>query len=158
MSRPTLIIPQYPGNKQNLAMNSQSIKRPALAIKSITGQTQFLVPVANSAMKNKLLVVPKKQVINYLKPMVKLSPNTSADISKSCSSTSKSCSGSAQSPHSTSILIRANSKSPKVPQTKSLGSGRPTVTKMTDKQMKDHFMLCLGMAKRRSGDKSVITD
>ena len=142
ISRPALIIPQL-GNKQSLAINSQSIKRPALAIKSITGQTQFLVPVANSSMKNKLLVVPKKNVINYMKPMVKLAPNLSAETKGQSAQPLKS-STNAQTPHSTSLLIRSNSKSPKVPQLKSFSTSR-TAPKLTDKQVKDHFMMSLGM-------------
>jgi len=149
--RPALIIPQL-GPKQSVAINTQSIKRPALAIKSITGQTQFLVPVSNSSMKNKLLVVPKQKVLNYLKPVVKMPTISSSSLSSTTttssitSSSALKSSTNAQQLHSTSILIRSNtSKSPtKVPLVKSLNNSR-TPTKLTDKQMKDHFMMSLGM-------------
>ncbi|XP_054155975.1 PHD finger protein 21A-like isoform X1 [Oppia nitens] len=84
-NRPALIIPKLTTSGHRVIGNVQtsggigghhhnhqaftSNKRPALAIKSITGQTQFLVPVANSGGKNKLVVVPKQKVLNYLKPV-----------------------------------------------------------------------------------------
>ncbi len=149
--RPALIIPQL-GTKQSVAINTQSLKRPALAIKSITGQTQFLVPVSNSSLK-KLCCVPKQKVLNYLKPVVKmptisstLSPtSTSTFTSTTTTTTTMKSSSNAQSVHSNSILIRSSNRSPtKVPVVKSLSNNR-TAPKFTDKQMKDHFMMSLGI-------------
>lgn len=114
-------------------MTSQSVKRPALAIKSVDGHTQFLVPVVNNSLKNKLLVVPKYQVINYLKPANKLPANTSsASQSNTRSRTSQSA----------SILVHHDSKL--VRTTPLRTSGRTTTIKLTEKQMKDNFMQCLG--------------
>ncbi len=145
--RPALIIPQL-GTKQSVAINTQSLKRPALAIKSITGQTQFLVPVSNSSLK-KLCCVPKQKVLNYLKPVVKM-PTISSTLSSTSTSTTTTTttmksSSNAQSVHSNSILIRSSNRSPtKVPVVKSLNNNR-TAPKLTDKQIKDHFMMSLGI-------------
>lgn len=156
ISKSALIIPKL-GTNQNLSLNAPSAKRPALAIKSVTGQTQFLVPVANSSMKNKMLIVPKKNVLGYLKPMVKLAPTSTSSEIRSSSSVGQPLKSTtnAQTPHSTSILIRSNSKSPKVPQLKSFSTGR-TVPKVTDKQTKDHFMLSLGKCQTNPIDLKLI--
>ncbi|CAG2111373.1 unnamed protein product, partial [Medioppia subpectinata] len=80
------------------ALNTPSMKRPALAIKSITGQTQFLVPVPHSSTKSKLVMVPKQRLLlNYIKPQVLKIPTITTSHSQAINSTGGAATGGQQS-------------------------------------------------------------
>ncbi|CAG2165070.1 unnamed protein product [Oppiella nova] len=156
-NRPALIIPQL--SHKGVSLSAQSIRRPALAIKSITGQTQFLVPVPHSSNKNKLVVVPKQKVLNfnqYLKPVVKMPTLTAAQPLRSSHANTTAATPPPQmhtraSADAQSLLIRsANVKSPKVPLNRSLSGARSAPKMLTDKQSKDLFMMSLGLVTKES--------
>lgn len=126
-----------PAGQQVAATSATTVKRRALAIKSVDGHTQFYVPVVNNAMKNKLLILPKKREVDCLtsvaKPMSK--PTSSSPMSGDWVANSHST-------QSAKILMLKDTQKPRVGHT--WPSGRTATTKMPDKLTKDSFMRYLG--------------